>query len=115
MTTATIARPGHDRRRGLRVAFTEPSRCPSITLGDGTHPIVDLSPHGLRLRHLDPVRPAVGHRVQGVVHAADGTGEPIDGRIAWTSPTELGVELDRLPLPLGFVMALVARERDRLE
>jgi hypothetical protein len=111
----TTVQPTTDRRRGLRVTFATPERRPTITLGDGTHPIIDLAPQGLRLRHLDPVRPAIGHRLQGMVHAPDGSAAPVDGVVVWTSPTELGLSLDRAALPLGFVMALVARERDRAE
>ena len=50
-----------------------------------------------------------------MVHASNGDGAAIVGRIAWVTPIEVGLELDRQGLPIGFVMKLVAQERDRLE
>jgi hypothetical protein len=110
-----VAQPRIDRRRGLRVAFPSTSSRPTVTLGPETWEVVDLSPTGLRLRYHSVTRPVRDQRVQGMVHASNGDGAPIDGRIAWVTPIEVGLELDRQGLPVGFVMKLVAQERDRLE
>lgn len=110
-----VAQPRIDRRRGLRVVFPSASRRPTVMLGGETWEVVDLSPTGLRLRYHSSRRPIRDHRVDGVVYAGNGDGAPIAGRIAWVTPIEVGLELDRPGLPIGFVMKLVAQERDRLE
>ena len=110
-----VAQPRIDRRRGLRVVFPSASSRPTVTLGPETWEVVDLSPTGLRLRYHSASRPVADHRVEGMVHASNGDGAAIVGRIAWVTPIEVGLELDRRGLPIGFVMKLVAQERDRLE
>ena len=104
-----------DRRRGLRVFFPSASRRPTVTLGTETWEVIDLSPTGLRLRYHSSTRPVANHRVEGTVFANNGDGAGIAGRIAWVTPIEVGLELDIIGLPLGFVMKLVAQERDLLE
>ena len=110
-----VAQPKLDRRRGLRVYFPSVSRPPTVTLESETWEVVDLSPTGLRVRYHSATRPIPDCRVRGLVHASNGDESVIDGRIAWVTTIELGVELDSITLPLGFVMQLVAQERDQLE
>jgi len=110
-----LAQPKVDRRRGLRVFFPSVSSRPTVTLEADTWEVVDLSPTGLRVRYHSTLRPVSETRVRGRVHAVNGDEAAIEGRIAWVTPIELGVELDVSGLPLGFVMKLVAQERDRLE
>jgi hypothetical protein len=110
-----LAQPKVDRRRGLRVFFPSVSGRPTVTLEAETWEVIDLSPSGLRVRYHSAIRPVRDRRVRGLVHASNGDEAVVEGRIAWVSPIELGVELDTTRLPLGFVMKLVAQERDRLE
>jgi len=110
-----VAQPKVDRRRGLRVVFPSVIGRPTVTLESDTWEVVDLSPTGLRVRYHSASRPVREAKVSGRVHAVNGDEAIIEGRIAWVTPIELGVELDLRGLPLGFVMKLVAQERDRLE
>lgn len=55
----------HDeRRREVRVSFL-PARRPQVHFGSGVYPVLDASPHGFRIRHADPVRPAFGADIEG--------------------------------------------------
>jgi hypothetical protein len=112
---AVVAQHRLDRRRGLRVTFLTVSGRPTITLGGETYEVVDLSPTGLRLRFHGAGRPTVGFSFDGMVFDAVGDGAPVSGRVMWVSSIEAGIMLDRRHLPVGFVMRLVAQERDRLE
>jgi hypothetical protein len=110
-----VPQPKVDRRRGLRVFFHSVSRRPTVTLEAETWEVIDLSPTGLRVRYHSAIRPVRDRRVRGRVHASNGDEAPVEGRIAWVTPIELGVELDAASLPIGFVMKLVAQERDHIE
>ena len=112
---AVVAQHRIDRRRGLRVTFVTATGRPTMSLGGTTYEVVDLSPNGLRIRFHAEARPVAGHSFEGTVHDAAGDGAAVSGRIMWVSSIEAGVMLDRRHLPVGFVMRLVAQERDRLE
>jgi hypothetical protein len=104
-----------ERRGHLRVAFLPHAR-PRLRLSDGSHDVLDAAPGGIRLRHTDPQRPSTGEPVQGEVHDAR-TGEvhTISGHVTWVGSTAIGVVLDQMPLPVGFVMRELAWVRDQIE
>jgi hypothetical protein len=104
-----------ERRADLRVAFLPHAR-PRLLLADGPLDILDAAPRGIRLRHTDLVRPVRGELIAGDVHDAR-TGEvhPVVGHISWVGSTAIGVMLDEMPLPVGFVMRELAWLRDQSE
>ena len=63
-TEPTQGATGQERRLDIRLSFV-PARRPLLHLPDGAHPVLDVSRHGLRLRHVNPVRPSIGVRVEG--------------------------------------------------
>ncbi|MEO8201355.1 MAG: hypothetical protein ABI679_12590 [Gemmatimonadota bacterium] len=104
-----------ERRTDLRVAFLPHAR-PRMMLADGVHDVLDAAPGGIRLRHADLVRPAVGELVSGEVHdPRSGEVHPVIGHISWVGSTAIGVMLDEMPLPVGFVMRELAWLRDQSE
>jgi hypothetical protein len=104
-----------ERRGHLRVAFMPHAR-PRLKLPDSAHDVIDAAPGGLRLRHTDPVRPVPGELVDGEVHEVR-TGEVhlVSGQVSWVASTAIGVVLDRMPLPVNFVMRELAWVRDQTE
>lgn len=106
----------HPERRGdLRVAFLPHAR-PRMLLADGVHDVLDAAPRGIRLRHTDLVRPVVGELISGNVHdPRSGEVHPVIGHISWVGSTAIGVMLDEMPLPVGFVMRELAWLRDQSE
>lgn len=104
-----------ERRADLRVAFLPHAR-PRMLLADGVHDVLDAAPRGIRLRHTDLVRPIVGELVTGNVHdPRSGEVHPVIGHISWVGSTAIGVMLDEMPLPIGFVMRELAWLRDQSE
>jgi hypothetical protein len=61
---------GSERRRNERYCFP-PAERPRLRLPDGTHPVLDASVQGLRIRHLLPERPQFGAQVSGMLLFAD--------------------------------------------
>lgn len=104
-----------ERRSDLRVAFLPHAR-PRLILPDGQHDVLNAAPHGLRLRHTDPIRPVAGDALEGALQGTR-TGEqhPVSGHITWVGNTDIGVKLDTQPLPVGFVMRELAWLRDQGE
>ena len=106
---------GPERRRQVRVAFS-PVRRPKLRLPDGVYDVLDASLDGLRVRHADPERPRVGHRLTGHLEWP-GLGAPvaIAGRIVRVEPTELALACDQGQLPIAHILAEAARRRDAQE
>ena len=107
---------GRTERRGhLRVAFLPHAR-PRLRVANGSHDVLDAAPLGICLRHTDPHRPSSGDPVEGEVHDAR-TGEvhAVSGHVSWVGSTAIGVALDQLALPVGFVMRELAWVRDQTE
>ena len=106
---------GHDRRRQVRVAFS-PVRRPKLRLPDGVYDVLDASLDGLRVRHADPERPQVGHRLAGHLEWPDlGTPVAISGRVVRVEPTEVALACDQGQLPIAHSLAEAARRRDALD
>lgn len=61
-----LASAHDDRRREVRVSFL-PNRRPQVQFPTGTYPVLDASPHGFRIRHVDTVRPAFGADIEGAL------------------------------------------------
>lgn len=111
----TSPHAGPERRRQVRVAFS-PVRRPKLRLADGVYDVLDASLDGLRLRHADPNRPVVGHRLTGHLEWPDlGAPVKIAGRIVRVEPTELALACDQGQLPIAHILAEAARRRDALE
>ncbi|HUR95689.1 MAG TPA: PilZ domain-containing protein [Gemmatimonadales bacterium] len=103
---------GQERRRQVRVAFS-PVRRPKLRLPDGVYDVLDASLDGLRVRHADPQRPAVGARVAGHLEWPDlGTPIAIDARIVRVEPSEVALNCDQGQMPIAHVLAEAARRRD---
>ena len=95
----TSPHTGQERRRQVRVAFS-PVRRPKLRLADGVYDVLDASLDGLRLRHADPQRPVVGHRISGQLEWPDlGAPVAVAGRIVRVEPTELALALRPGPAP----------------
>ena len=106
---------GHERRRQVRVAFS-PVRRPKLSLPDGVYDVLDASLDGLRIRHANPERPRVGHRLTGQLEWP-GLGAPvaIAARIVRVEPTEVALACEQGQLPIAHILAEAARQRDAQE
>ena len=106
---------GPDRRRQVRVAFS-PVRRPKLRLADGVYDVLDASLSGLRVRHANPDRPQVGHRLSGQLEWPDlDVPVTIAGRIVRVDGTEVALECDQGQLPIAHILAEAARRRDARE
>jgi PilZ domain len=101
-----------DRRHHVRVTFS-PVRRPRLQLADGVHEVLDASLGGLRVRHADPFRPALGTRVDGKLHWTDADNPlPIRGTIVRVQLTEFALACDDGILPIAHILSESARRRD---
>lgn len=109
------AHVGPERRRQVRVAFS-PVRRPKLRLADGVYEVLDASLDGLRVRHADPERPTLGHRLTGQLEWP-GLGAPVTvaGRIVRVEPTEVALMCEQGQLPIAHILAEAARRRDARE
>jgi hypothetical protein len=101
-----------ERRDHIRATFS-PARRPRLALPDGTHDVLDASVVGLRLRHTDPVRPAVGTRVAGTLRFPDlRPSLALRGVIVRVAPADIAIACEDERLPVAWIMAEAARRRD---
>ncbi|HKV75546.1 MAG TPA: hypothetical protein VJN95_13580 [Gemmatimonadales bacterium] len=66
----SFPRADSERRRNERFCFAPADR-PRLRLPDGTHPVLDASVQGLRIRHLLPERPQFGAHISGMLLFSD--------------------------------------------
>jgi hypothetical protein len=110
-----VPHTGAERRRQVRVAFS-PVRRPKLSLPEGVYEVLDASLEGLRIRHADPLRPRVGHRLAGQLDWPDlGAPVAIAGRIVRVEPTEVALVCEEGQLPIAHILAEAARRRDAQE
>jgi hypothetical protein len=104
--------PGKERRRQVRIVFS-PVRRPHLRLAGGVYEVLDASLDGLRVRHADPVRPPVGHRIAGELEWP-GLGTPVTivGRVVRVGHTEFALSCEHGQLPIAYILAEAARRRD---
>jgi len=99
------------KRRSLRASFA-PNRRPHLILPDGRHPVLDVSLHGLRIRHIEPVRPELGSHLNGTLEFP----EPrppltIEGIVIRVQSADVVIEYAEGVLPPDWVMAEVERNQ----
>ena len=106
---------GGERRRQVRVTFS-PVRRPKLRLAGGVYVVLDASLDGLRVRHTDPERPALGGRVAGHLEWPDlGAPVVIAALVVRVESTELALSCDQGQLPIAHILAEAARRRDSRE
>jgi hypothetical protein len=107
-----IPQPAEERRRQVRVTFS-PVRRPRLRLEGQAYEVLDASLAGLRVRHADPTRPALGQRMAGHLEWP-GLGVPvaIAGRVVRVESSEFALRCDDGQLPIAHILAEAARRRD---
>lgn len=109
---ATAHQPVAERRHHVRVTFS-PVRRPRLHLEDRIYEVLDASLGGLRVRHADLARPALGSRITGNLHwMEDETPLPIRGTVVRVQPTEFALTCDEGILPIAHILSESARRRD---
>jgi len=80
------------------------------------HEVLDASLGGLRIRHAEPVRPEVGHRLVGLLEwPGEEVPVPVGGSIVWVQATDIALACDLGDLSLAYLLAESARRRDLKE
>jgi hypothetical protein len=95
----------HDERRlEVRVSFL-PARRPQVYFGSGVYPVLDASPHGFRIRHADPVRPAFGADITGsMVFVTDHPPVSFEGVITRVQAADVAVCCTRVIIPSEWLL-----------
>jgi hypothetical protein len=97
------------KRRSLRASFA-PARRPHLNLSDGRHPVLDVSLHGLRIRHLEPVRPELGAHLTGTLEFPDSRPPlMLEGIVIRVQAADVVIECAEGVLPADWIMAEVER------
>jgi PilZ domain-containing protein len=114
-TAAAETGAPHERRQHLRVTFS-PVQRPRLHLPAGVHDVIDASLGGLRIRHADPVRPEVGHRMVGLLEwPGEEVPAAVGGNIVRVQATDVAISCDLGDLSLAYLLAESARRRDLQE
>ena|SRR6266540_181617 len=114
-TPAAEAQAPLERRQHLRVTFS-PVQRPRLHLPAGVHEVLDASLGGLRIRHAEPVRPEVGHRLVGLLEwPGEEVPVPVGGGIVRVQATDIALACDLGDLSLAYLLAESARRRDLKE
>ncbi|HUL71192.1 MAG TPA: PilZ domain-containing protein [Gemmatimonadales bacterium] len=99
------------KRRSLRASFA-PNRRPHLVLSDGRHPVLDVSLHGLRIRHMEPVRPELGSHLSGTLEFPDPRPPlTLEGIVIRVQAADVVLEYAEGVLPADWVMAEVERNQ----
>jgi len=107
--------PAEERRRQVRVTFS-PVRRPRLRLDGHAYEVLDASLDGLRVRHADPARPALGDRLAGQLEWPDlEVPVPVAGRVVRVDSSEVALRCEQGQLPIGHILAEAARRRDAQE
>lgn len=103
-TPATEAASGRERRQDIRASIA-PHRRPLLHLPDGAFPVLDVSSRGLRIRHFEPVRPAFGDRIEGILRFVDErTPLTVQGLIMRVQAADVVIRCDEGALPLTWIL-----------
>lgn len=99
-----LASAHDDRRREIRISFL-PARRPQVHFGTGTYPVLDASPHGFRIRHVDPVRPSFGADITGsLVFHDDRPPLQFEGVITRVQAADVAVSCPREIIPSDWLI-----------
>jgi hypothetical protein len=100
-----------DRRREDRISFA-PERRPRLVLPGGSYPVLDMSPCGLRIRHLDPARPPFGAQVTGELAPPDDRSSVgIVGLIVRVQAADVAIRCEEGIIPVAWILEEAARSR----
>jgi hypothetical protein len=114
-TAAAEAQAPLERRQHLRVTFS-PVQRPRLHLPAGVHEVLDASLGGLRIRHADPIRPELGHRLVGLLEwPGEEVPVPVGGSIVRVQATDVALACDLGDLSLAYLLGESARRRDLKE
>ncbi len=115
LTTPSDGAAETDRRRHTRASFA-PTRRPVLHLPDGRHPVLDVSLSGLRIRHVDPVRPEFGARIAGTLEFSDNSPPlPLEGTVVRVQAADVSITCADGALPATWVLQEVAIAHDHRE
>ena len=103
--------PREERRLDIRLSFV-PARRPFLHLPDGVHPVLDVSRHGLRLRHVNPLRPNIGVRIVGNMAFPDQRPPlTVQGIIVRVQAADVGIACAEGILPAEWILEEAAFAR----
>lgn len=102
--THTVSDPNDERRREVRISFL-PTRRPQVHFGSGVYPVLDASPHGFRIRHVDAVRPAFGADITGSMSFVDDL-PPVtfEGVITRVQAADVAVQCTQVIMPSEWLL-----------
>jgi hypothetical protein len=105
----TAPLPERKQRSEPRASFA-PDRRPLLHLADGSYPVLDISLHGLRIRHFNPVRPDLGARIAGTLQFPDQRPPlPFEGIIIRVQTADVAIRCEESALPQSWILEEVAR------
>ncbi|MGH7703799.1 MAG: PilZ domain-containing protein [Gemmatimonadales bacterium] len=103
--------PREERRLDIRLSFV-PARRPFLQLPDGAYPVLDVSRHGLRLRHVNPVRPEIGIHIAGMMAFPDQRPPlSVEGIVVRVQAADVGIACAEGILPAEWILEEAAHAR----
>ena len=105
----TAPLPERKQRHEPRASFA-PNRRPLLRLADGAYPVLDISLHGMRIRHFNPIRPDFGAHIAGSLEFPDQRPPlPLEGIIIRVQAADVAIRCEEGALPAQWVLEEVAR------